>query len=407
MPTHDVVIVGGGIAGSALGMALAAAGIDVLILEKSHEFVDENRGELVWPWGVAEARRLAVFEVLVAAGALVISTISEYDEVSDAGQISLSGWAPGVEGSLNIRHPLARQALIDAARAVGATVRRGVSAVAVEAEARPSISWVDDEGGHQVWTRLIVGSDGRRSVVQRQAGFELKRGPIEHYSAGALIRGSGIPEDVNTVAHEKGRELISFPQGDELHRTYVVFPADDKGRYSGPHGVTRFFADCALQSLPGSEAWADAQLAEPLATFPCGDTWIDEPVRDGVALIGDAGGYNNFLIGQGLSLALRDAAELADRLQAADWAHGALLGYGRERAKRLEKARIRAAIAVMRARSFRDDARGRQRFAELLEEDDLEKRVGDSVFTGGHDIPLSDYRALLERYRATEAVLAA
>lgn len=407
MATRDVVIVGGGIAGSALGRALAAAGIDVLILEKSHEFADENRGELVWPWGVAEARRLGVFEVLVAAGALTISTIAEYDELSDAETVSLTGWAPDVEGSLNIRHPLARQALIDAAEAVGATVRRGVSAIAVEAEARPSISWVDDEGRQQVWARLIVGSDGRRSVVQRQAGFELKRGPIEHYSAGALIRGSGIPEDVNTVAHEKGRELISFPQGDELHRTYLVFPVDDKGRYSGPHGVTRFFADCALQSLPGSEAWADAQLVEPLATFPCGDTWIDEPVRDAFALIGDAGGYNNFLIGQGLSLALRDAAELADRLQAADWTHSALLAYVWERAERLEKARIRASMAVISARGFRDDPRGRQRFAELLKDDELAERVGATVFTGGHDTPLSDYRALHKRYRAIAASLAA
>lgn len=52
----DVVIVGGGIAGSALAYALASAGRTVTVLESSVEYEDRVRGETMMPWGVKEAR---------------------------------------------------------------------------------------------------------------------------------------------------------------------------------------------------------------------------------------------------------------------------------------------------------------------------------------------------------------
>src|SRR5882757_1336775 len=56
--SHDVVIVGGGIAGSALATVLARNGLDVLVLERQTEFRDKVRGEVILPWGVAEMLRL-------------------------------------------------------------------------------------------------------------------------------------------------------------------------------------------------------------------------------------------------------------------------------------------------------------------------------------------------------------
>ena len=64
----DAVIVGGGIAGNALATVLARAGKSVLVLERSSVYRDRVRGEYVQPWGVAEAIRLGLHEVLVDAG---------------------------------------------------------------------------------------------------------------------------------------------------------------------------------------------------------------------------------------------------------------------------------------------------------------------------------------------------
>ena len=63
-----VTIVGSGIAGSALAPALAAAGVPVLLLERTAQFVDHVRGEYMHPWGVAEAMQLKLHDDLINAG---------------------------------------------------------------------------------------------------------------------------------------------------------------------------------------------------------------------------------------------------------------------------------------------------------------------------------------------------
>ncbi len=50
---YDIVIVGGGLGGSALAKAMAERGASVLVLEREKQFRDRVRGEGVWPWGGA------------------------------------------------------------------------------------------------------------------------------------------------------------------------------------------------------------------------------------------------------------------------------------------------------------------------------------------------------------------
>ncbi len=55
---YDVIVVGGGIAGSVLAGVLARAGYGVLVLEKETVFRDRVRGETTWPYGVADANTM-------------------------------------------------------------------------------------------------------------------------------------------------------------------------------------------------------------------------------------------------------------------------------------------------------------------------------------------------------------
>ena len=54
----DLIVIGGGIAGSTLGTLVAGSGARVAVIERETEFRDRNRGEWIAPWGVREARRL-------------------------------------------------------------------------------------------------------------------------------------------------------------------------------------------------------------------------------------------------------------------------------------------------------------------------------------------------------------
>jgi 2-polyprenyl-6-methoxyphenol hydroxylase-like FAD-dependent oxidoreductase len=63
--SYDLVIIGGGIAGCALGRAMALNGAEVLIIEKEARYRDRIRGEVLLPWGSLEARELGIYDILL------------------------------------------------------------------------------------------------------------------------------------------------------------------------------------------------------------------------------------------------------------------------------------------------------------------------------------------------------
>lgn len=62
--SYDVVTVGGGLRDAGFAKLMAARGAKMLVLERTTEFRDRGRGEVLMPWGVAEARRLGLEELL-------------------------------------------------------------------------------------------------------------------------------------------------------------------------------------------------------------------------------------------------------------------------------------------------------------------------------------------------------
>jgi 2-polyprenyl-6-methoxyphenol hydroxylase-like FAD-dependent oxidoreductase len=95
------------------------------------------------------------------------------------------------------------------------------------------------------------------------------------------------------------------------------------------------------------------------------DTWTDRPLGEGLALIGDAAGYSDPHIGQGLSIALRDVRMLSDLLLTGDdWSPGALRPYAEEREERMRRLRFCNAVATTLRGEFGPEARERRRRAQ-------------------------------------------
>ena len=79
MQTYDLIIVGGGIGGSALAQVMARSGRSVLLLEQSDVYQDRVRGEWIAPWGVDEVKRVGLYELLVGAGGHHLTQHVTYD----------------------------------------------------------------------------------------------------------------------------------------------------------------------------------------------------------------------------------------------------------------------------------------------------------------------------------------
>ena len=211
----DVVVVGGGIAGASLARALALGGLGVTVLEATEQFPDRVRGESMQAWGVREARELGVEDVLLAAGAHVAPTWRQYfPNGDDPRDIPMNFMVPGIGGSLNLGHPGACQALLDAATAEGVTVLRGVSDVRISAGTSPVVHYEVDGQDVELRPSLVVGADGRRSVTRRALGITLERQPETSYIAGLLLDDLvGVPDDHDVLVGEDDRWFLLFHQG--------------------------------------------------------------------------------------------------------------------------------------------------------------------------------------------------
>jgi 2-polyprenyl-6-methoxyphenol hydroxylase-like FAD-dependent oxidoreductase len=363
----DVVIVGGGLAGSALGAALVEDGRSVLLLERLTKFEDRVRGEWLAPWGVVEAKRVNVFASLVAAGGHTISRSATYDELdlttgTPAPPLPLTALLPGVEGPLCLEHVVMQNTLIERAASCGVDVRRGVSAIEISAGTSPEVRFAHEGTSHTARCRLIVGADGRTSTVRRQAGIEIHENPIDHLLAGLLVEGADDwPEDLQATGQVGDIYYLIFPQGGGKVRLYADYSADQKGRFSGPDGAKKFLENFDMACVPNSKSIASATPVGPCASFPSQDAWTDEPFTDGVVLIGDAAGYNDPIIGQGMSITLRDVRIVRELIRDADdFTPDLFLPYAEERSERLRRLRISAMFVTEWFARFGEEANKRR-----------------------------------------------
>jgi 2-polyprenyl-6-methoxyphenol hydroxylase-like FAD-dependent oxidoreductase len=382
----DVVVVGAGIAGASIAAVLARGGLEVLLLERQSCYRDRVRGEYMANWGVLEARAVGLEAVMRRTHAVDARYSVPYDELfvpsaAEDAKADTSTTLAGVQGPLCASHPGVCQALADEAVRLGADLVSGVTHLRVQAGARPSVTY---RNGTEIQARprLIIGADGRSSTVRKQSGIRIEMAPATHVVAGMLVDGaSRWPADHYGIGVEGDLLFYVFPQGDGRLRLYTCHANEQAARWAGREGPLRFLqAFAGLRSIPAALGLDDVTAAGPCATFGGEQTWCEAPYADGVVLLGDAGGYDDPVDGQGLSLAMRDVRQLSELLLGTDdWTVAALRPYGQQRAERLRRMRRVSRTFAALMTTFTPDGRARRdRFyaASAARRDDVNVALG-------------------------------
>jgi len=333
----DVIVVGGGIGGAGLAAVLAQAGMDVALIERTREYKDRAHGEALAPWGVAEARRLGLLDIILErAGAHWLPIWASYDG-GEAKHSEIERVDPHGESILSFHHPEAQTALWGLARAAGVSLFRPAQLT----EATPTA------GGYsariecqKVQARLLVGADGRASPLRRALGRRTAADPPTHTISGLLLARTRLNHACVITKRVPHGRLLLFPIGSSHVRAYYMADHSQLQSLRGPRANEQILAVCCQELDRG---WfSAATFAGPAATFPNACRWVPHPHSDRLVLIGDAAGAGDPSIGQGLAVTMRDVSELSRRLiGSTDWAR-ASADYARTRLRYFQTQRMLA-----------------------------------------------------------------
>lgn len=292
---------GAGVAGAAAACAFSDSGLDVLAFERRPLEGDINRGDALHHHAVELIKGWDALPSLERRGAFWVRR----------GQLTTPQDRPRVrirldEPFLMLEHSAIETGMIEAAQERGVELRRR----AVRGIERDDGGWrVTTEDG-EVRCRLLVGADGGRSLVRRAAGIESDG---EDYGQATVVlhapRPRWLPEDSSwALINPEGWVIIlpTTPAG--LCRVVIQVEGSELPRWrdASPIELRRMLGrrnprlgDLLLERRFGSHvyklAWHHARRY----------------VRPGLALVGDAAHITHPNGGQGMALAIHDAAALA------------------------------------------------------------------------------------------------
>jgi 2-polyprenyl-6-methoxyphenol hydroxylase-like FAD-dependent oxidoreductase len=336
--SFDVIVVGGGIAGSTLAGVLARSGVGVLVVEKEARFRDRIRGEGTYSWGVAEANRANVGTLFQRAGGVELVAYQKYEQQRLA---STYRWATdSIDGlpEIGFSHPRLQETAFNWAASQGASVLRPAKAIAASQPGRASVTVLQDGQESEYSARLIVGGDGKLSAVRGWFGAETIADPEDHKFGGVLV--SGVQTDDREADNvgdwrPDGSATIDvrvnwFAQSVDTTRLYLMGTAERLRAL----GVDRSFdalVAVAQNAMPAG-ALAAVKPEGPIGFFGNQDIWPSRISGDNIVLIGDAAGAPDPTQGHGTAILFRDVRELSELLlHDNDWPNAIAEFAGRRR----------------------------------------------------------------------------
>jgi flavin-dependent dehydrogenase len=341
---HDVVIVGGRVAGSAIAMLLGRLGHDVVVLDQATFPSDTVSTHSIARSGVVQLRRWGLLNEVLDSGAPAIRQVT-FNGGGESTSRTIKDKA-GVDFLVAPRRYVLDTILATAAEHAGAEVRPGVTVTGVQRDGRGRVVGVDgrDRAGAriEIGARYVIGADGLGSRVARSVGATINEagqaGGAAQYAYYAGIPWSGIEFFVAA-----GSFAGVFPTHDGQACIWVCTPsADAKAVRRRTGSRVEAFGQLLERSAPELLVrLGQARRTSPVQGMLRQPNQLRQAFGPGWALVGDAGYYRDAITAYGISDAFRDAELLAVALDQALDGDGeettALAAYQRQRDQALRE----------------------------------------------------------------------
>ncbi|NWB99450.1 2-octaprenyl-3-methyl-6-methoxy-1,4-benzoquinol hydroxylase [Pseudomonas gingeri] len=331
----DVLIVGAGMVGSALALALKDSGLEVLLLDGSPLSVKpfdpqsafEPRVSALSAASQRILERLGVWDGISARRASPYRDMQVWDG-SGTGQIHFSAASVHAEvlGHI-VENRVVQDALLDRLH----DCDMGLLANArLEQMRRSGDDWLLTlADGRQLRSPLVIAADGANSAVRRLAGCATREWDYLHHAIVTSVRSSRPHQMTAWQRFTDDGPLAFLPlerdgQQDWCSIVWSTTPEQAQRLMGLEEEAFCRELERAFEGRLGSVISADSRLCVPLR-----QRHAKRYVAEGLALIGDAAHTIHPLAGQGVNLGFLDAAVLAEELL-----------HARERGERLADVRV-------------------------------------------------------------------
>lgn len=310
-------IAGGGPAGMMLGLLLARAGVGVLVLEKHADFLRDFRGDTIHPSTLEVMYELGVLERVLTLphqkvsringqfGTLAL-TVADFSSLST--QCRYIAFMPQWDFLTFLAGEAARYPTFQL------LMWAEVTDLIEEAGCVVGLRATTPDGPLEVRANLVVGADGRHSIVRSRAGLS-----VEEFGAPMDVlwfRLSRQPSDpVDPVGRfDAGRIFIMLNRGEYWQCGFVI--AKGSRDQLQARGLAAF-RDAVAQLAPFvAGRVGELQDWESIKLLTVQVDRLRQWFRPGLICIGDAAHAMSPVAGVGINLAIQDAVAAANLLAA-------------------------------------------------------------------------------------------
>src|SRR5881296_1158854 len=310
-------VAGGGPAGMMLGLLLARAGVEVLVLEKHVDFLRDFRGDTIHPSTLEVMHELGLLEDLLKlphqkaprlnakVGGLAL-TVADFTHLPT--HCRFIAFMPQWDFLNFLADRGARYPTFTL------RMRAEVTGLIEEAGCVVGLQATTPDGPLEVRASLVVGADGRHSVVRSRAGLK-----VDEFGAPMdvlwfrLFRRPGDPE--NPVARfEMGRIFIMLNRGEHWQCGFVI-PKGSLDQLQ-KRGLPAFRESVAQLAPFAADRVGELRDWDEVKLLTVRVDRLRQWSRQGLLCIGDAAHAMSPVGGVGINLAIQDAIAAANLLAA-------------------------------------------------------------------------------------------